>query len=55
MSTDKAMMKTLIQNFSLEMIIESNDGFDELLTRIADADGTSGTRYGTRSKIFDHK
>ena len=50
MSTDKAMMKTLIQNFSLEMLMESNSGFDELLMRTADADGTSGTRYGTRSK-----
>lgn len=46
MSTDKAMMKTLLQNFSLEMLMESNAGFDDLLTRIAEVDGVAGTRYG---------
>ena len=48
MSIDKAMMKTLIHNFSFEMTMESIAGFDDLLKRSLEVDGVAGSGYGPK-------
>ena len=47
MSTDKAMMKTLLQNFSVEMLMESYADFEQGVFKDK-VDGSQGTgsRYG---------
>ena len=46
MSTDKAMMKSLLQNFSVEMLMESYAEFEQGVFK-EKVDGVGGSRYGS--------